>query len=188
MKEFNNINSIESLYRQNQLRAKESVDTRCLQSRHRVSTLSEPVVELIAYCLNSNHYHLLMKQIVDKGVSKFMHKLGMGYTKYFNDKNNRSGSLFQGAYKVVPAESTDQLIYLSCYINGNPEIHKIAKAEKYIWSSYQDYLGERNGIMCNKNIILENFKNIQEYKDLVDLVIKESSSRKDEMKKYILEN
>jgi REP element-mobilizing transposase RayT len=55
----------------------------------------EPLVSIVAYCLNPNHFHFVLKQLVDGGISKFMQKLQGGYTYYFNVKNSRSGSLFQ---------------------------------------------------------------------------------------------
>ena len=116
-----------------------------------------------------------------------MQKLGTSYTKYFNAKYKRSGSLFQGTFKSIPIKTDGYLLQLSCYINGNSEIHKISKAENYKWSSYQDYLGKRDGNLCDKKVILDQFKNIQEYKNLVDIIIKESAQRKDDIKKYLLE-
>lgn len=71
-------------------------------------------------------------------------------------------------------------------MNGNAEIHKIAKAENYKWCSYQDYLGKRNGTLCNKEIILSQFKNTEEYKKYVEMTIKESSKRKN-MEEYFIE-
>lgn len=145
------------------------------------------LVELICYCLNPNHYHLILKQLEDNGVSKFMKSFGTSYTMFFNQKYNRSGSLFQGKFKAVHIETNEYILWLSGYINGNAEIHKIAKADNYLWSSYQDYLGLRNGTLCNKEIILSQFKNINEYKEYVEMVIKESGRRKDGMKEYVLE-
>ena len=60
-----------------------------------------PLVDINAYCLLNNHYHLLLTQVVDGGISEFMKRLGGGYTSYFNERNKRSGSLFQGKYKRV---------------------------------------------------------------------------------------
>src|SRR3989344_4775774 len=59
------------------------------------------LVNVIAFCLNQNHYHFLLEQVIDKGIEKFMHKLSTGYTCYFNERNKRSGSLFQGNYKPI---------------------------------------------------------------------------------------
>jgi putative transposase len=116
-----------------------------------------------------------------------MKRLGGGYTKYFNYKNERNGALFQGKFKSIHIKSENHLLYLSAYINGNPEIHKISNAENWIWSSYQDYLGNRNGILCNKEIILNQLKSIKDYRDYVKMVINESAKLKDEIKEYLLE-
>jgi len=144
------------------------------------------LVEVICYCLNQNHYHLILKQLSKNGITLFMKKLGTGYTNYFNKKYNRDGSLFQGRFKSIHIDTNEYLLWLSGYVNGNVEIHKIAEAENYKWCSYQDYLNKRNGTLCNKEIILSQFKNIEEYKKYVEMVICESGKRKD-LKKYFIE-
>jgi putative transposase len=116
-----------------------------------------------------------------------MQKLGTGYVQYFNQKHKRSGSLFQGVYKAVPIKSNEQLYYLTAYINGNAEIHKIDKAKKYPWCSYPDYLNRRNGTLCNKKIILDKFNSLEDYRQYVNIIIREASETKEEIKKYHLE-
>lgn len=185
IREFNRPDAIDSLYRLNQLRKENNAVVTELRRSSSVTTT--PLVDIICYCLNSNHFHILAKQVTEKGISKFMHKLGYGYTRYFNTKHKRSGSLFQGTYKAVHVKSDEQLQYLSGYINGNPEIHKLAKADDYKWSSYPDYLNTRNGNIANKNIIIKEFKNIDEYREYVNIIIEDSKSRKDEIKAYHLE-
>ena len=61
----------------------------------------ERVVDLVAFCLMPNHFHLLLRQRVENGISKYMQKVGTGYTMYFNERHERSGALFQGRYKYV---------------------------------------------------------------------------------------
>ena len=80
----------------------------------------KPLVSVLGFCLMPNHYHLILKETSDNGISKFMHKLGTGYTLYFNVKNERSGSLFQGTYKAKHAEDDRYLKYLFEYIHLNP--------------------------------------------------------------------
>jgi len=79
----------------------------------------KPLVEIIAYCLNPNHYHFILKQLAEKGIEKFMQKIGTSYTMYFNQKYKRSGSLFQGTFKSVHIDPDDYLLYLSAYVNKN---------------------------------------------------------------------
>jgi putative transposase len=122
------------------------------------------LVEIVAYCLNPNHFHLLLKQARDNGISDFMRKLGTGHTMYFNKRYDRSGVLFQGKFKSVRIQNNNHLLYLSTYINCNSEIHKIARAEEYKWCSFGEYLS-REKILCNKKIILSQFRDAEEYKN-----------------------
>lgn len=113
-----------------------------------------------------------------------MHKLGTGYTMYFNQKYQRSGSLFQGPFKSVHINSNNQFLWVSAYINANAEIHGIANAKSYRWSSYLDYLGKRNSGLCNRNVVLEQFKDAKEYQKFVEEVIERSRRRKQEIKDF----
>jgi putative transposase len=109
LREFNSLNSI-SLRDQLEFpsRSSTSVDTE-------VELREEKLVEIVAYCLNPNHYHLIVKEVVENGVAKFIQKLGTGYTNYFNKKYDRTGSLFQGRYKKVEIKENSRLLYLSAY-------------------------------------------------------------------------
>jgi len=132
---------------------------------------NKPLVKILTYCLNPNHYHLLLKQEAEKGISEFMKRIGNGYTRYFNHKYKHSGFLFQGKYKNKEISSSYDLLKLSVYINCNAEIHGIAKKEEWIWSSYLDYIGKRNGTLCIKDDILEDFKNNKEYIEFCEELI-----------------
>jgi putative transposase len=126
-------------------------------------------IEIIAYCLMGNHFHLLVKQVKDNGIVKFMAKFTNSYTKYFNTKHQRVGPLFQGVFKAVHIGYDEQLIHLSRYIHLNPVLGFIVEAEElasYPWSSYLEYIGEADSDMINKTEVLKFFKN-QEYKKFV---------------------
>ncbi len=138
-----------------------------------------PLIKLIAYCLNPNHYHLLVQQVADNGIERFMHKLGTSHTKYFNQKNERSGALFQGRFKSVHIESNEQLLYVSAYVNCNSEVHKIAKADNYEWCSFPEYIGRRKGGLCHKKIVLGQFRNLREYQKFAKINAKEMKSKKE---------
>ena len=77
------------------------------------------LVEIVAYCLNPNHYHLIVKQISEKGIERFMQKIGTGYTNYFNKRYERSGALFQGKFKSIHIDSNEYLLHLSVYVFEN---------------------------------------------------------------------
>src|SRR3989344_649039 len=84
------------------------------------SERGETLVEIGAYCLMPNHFHLLVKEKEGGGISRFMQKLMTGYTMYFNKKYERSGSLFQGKFKSVHAGEDRYLRYLISYLHLNP--------------------------------------------------------------------
>ena len=135
------------------------------------------LVEIICYGLNPNHYHLLLKEINDGGISEFMKRIGGGYTWYFNNKHKRSGSLFQGTFKSVHIKSNEQLLHISVYISLNDKVHKISKISSKtagkIKSSWNEYLGKNNESICSKKIILEQFKSVKDYKDFAESSLKE---------------
>lgn len=143
-------------------------------------------IDIISYCLNPNHYHFFIKQNIENGIEKFMHKINLGYTNYFNKKNNRSGSLLQGTYKAVKVSNYSHFLKLAVYVNCNSEIHGICSANKWPWSSYFDYIDKRNGTLCNKQIVMDEFKNATEFKNFCIEIIPNMIKIK-ELKQYILE-
>lgn len=103
-------------------------------------------VKLLAFCLMPNHFHLLLQNIKERGIEKFMRAFGTSYSLYFNKSYERVGPIYQGVYKAVPIESDEQLIYISKYIHLNPKelLAKDSPLQEYSYSSYQNYLGQRN--------------------------------------------
>lgn len=125
------------------------------------------LVEIVSFCLMPNHFHLLLKQVEEGGITKFMGKVLNSYTKYFNTKHHRIGSLFQGAFKAKHIESTEQLIHLSRYIHLNPLIDYLVKdLNTYNYSSYLEFISNRIGF-CQKQYILSNFNNYLNYEQFV---------------------
>ena len=147
----------------------------------------ESLIEIIAYCLNPNHYHFILKQEKDKGIEKFMHKIGVSHSKYFNKKNKRSGSLFQGKFKAVHIDSNEYLLYLSAYVNKNNFIHGYNNSN-WKYSSLAEYEKENDqeNKLCNTVPILEQFKDKKDYMEFLNdnaLYLKD----KKEEGKYLLE-
>ncbi|MCX6730198.1 MAG: transposase, partial [Candidatus Portnoybacteria bacterium] len=112
------------------------------------------LVEVLAFCFMPNHIHLLLKQIKDNGITKFMRKVGTGYAGYFNNKYKKRGHLFQGKFWATRVKTDGQLQTAFVYIHSNPislvepkwkerEIKDTEKTikflENYKWSSYLDY-------------------------------------------------
>jgi len=127
-------------------------------------------VDIGAYCLMPNHFHILVRAKNDDGVSRFMQKLSTGYTMYFNKKHERTGALFQGKFKATHADKDKYLKYLLAYIHLNPvkiidpewkdkgirnQKHAQEYLEKYKYSSYLDYAGHER--LEKKILSIENF-------------------------------
>lgn len=126
---------------------------------------NKKIVEILSYCLMPNHFHFLIKQLKDGGVSEFISKLTNSYTKFYNIKFNRVGPLLQGQFKAVLIESDEQLVHVSRYIHLNPLVSYLVKdLDQYEWSSYKEYIGTRNNGICTKEDILDSFKTFQSYK------------------------
>ena len=125
------------------------------------------IVEIISYCLMPNHFHFLIKQTKDGGITEFVSKLSNSYTKFYNTKYHRVGPLLQGEFKSVLVETDEQLIHLSRYIHLNPVASLIVKdLNQYKWSSYHEYVENKNGI-CSKEEIMNFFKTPQDYQKFV---------------------
>lgn len=130
--------------------------------------LAEKIVEIVAYCLMPNHFHLLIKQLKDGGITEFLSKLSNSYTKYYNTKHTRVGPLLQGEFKAVLIESEEQLMHVSRYIHLNPYVSFLVKdLNFYEWSSYGDYIGKTTGGICNKETVMNLFKSPQDYEKFV---------------------
>ena len=129
---------------------------------------SKRLVEIIAYCLMPNHFHLLLKQVRDNGITESLSKVSNSYTKYFNTKHSRVGHLFQGEFKAVIIESDEQLVHVSRYIHLNPISSALVKnLEQYKWSSYPEYLNTGTQGFCSKKDILGYFKDYRDYQQFV---------------------
>lgn len=120
-------------------------------------------VELIAYCLMPNHFHLFIRQIKKGGVSEFMQALATNYSMYFNHKYKREGPLFQGTYKAVLVDDDSYFMWITKYIHQNPQeilarVKPLQKLEEYSFSSYPDYLGLRKTEWVKPGVVLENFE------------------------------
>ncbi len=129
---------------------------------------SKKIVEIISYCLMPNHFHFLLKQVRENGISEFISKASNSYTKYINTKTRRVGPLLQGEFKAVHIDSNDQLVHVNRYIHLNPIVGYVAKdLNLYPWSSYIEYIDLSKHGICEKDIVLELFKEKDSYKRFV---------------------
>jgi putative transposase len=129
-------------------------------------------VELTAFALMPNHFHLIVYEAKEGGISKYMQRVQESYSKYFNKKYGKSGHLFQGPFQAVHIKDNNQLLHLSAYIHRNPrEIKQWKNKEhRYTWSSFMDYLEEnRWSDLLKHKIITEQFSGYKDYKKFVDV-------------------
>lgn len=131
---------------------------------------SNPLVEILAFCLMPNHYHFLLKQKVDGGISKFISIFQNSYTRYFNTSHKRDGALFLNLFKAVLIETDEQLIHISRYIHLNPYSSHILKSisdlETYPWSSFSNYIEDNHSFVVSKPV-LSLFSSKTSYKQFV---------------------
>lgn len=129
------------------------------------------LISIISYCFMPNHFHFLLKQKLDRGISKFTKYLQASYALYFNTKYERIGPLLQGQFKAMRIEDDEQLLHVSRYIHLNPYtsylLKDIKELEVYPWSSFPDYLGKSEPKFCSTDEVLSFFKDEKKYKEFV---------------------
>jgi putative transposase len=126
-------------------------------------------VEILAYCLMPNHYHLLVRLKSDGFGRRVMQPFGVSYTKAVNKQQRRVGPLFQGPFQAKWVDKDEYLVHLSRYIHLNPVVAGlVARAEGWLFSSYQDYVGLRKGTLPATELILSQFPSRQGYRAFVE--------------------
>ena len=153
-------------------------------SCHEINEMDrDPFVSIVSFCLLSNHFHLLLKQNIDGGISKFMQKVGQGYANYFNKKHERTGTLFEGPYKAVEIKEDNHFQHLPRYIHLNILDHTDSKWRKgelgdwerakgvldgYEWSSHGVYMGRDQLLPVVDGVEVEKFfDNTEDYLDFL---------------------
>ncbi len=173
LREFNDIKVLGSLYQESFRKNNTQLSTRSTKSEK-----PEPLVEFIAFCVLGNHFHLVVKQMVDGGISKFMQKVLGGYTRYFNERHTRSGALFQGKFKSSHIDNDNYLQKVVVYVNLNFKVHKkkVSFIQPELLSSWCLYVdGIQNSLLkCNidENIIYESAEKYKEFAEscVVDII------------------
>lgn len=129
---------------------------------------SKRIIDILAYCLMPNHFHLLVKQAQDRGITEFMGKLSNSYTKYYNVRTSRIGPLFQGEFKSVLIEDDEQLLHVQRYIHLNPLVSLLTKDLKlYEWSSYLEYTSDVDNGFCSTEDILGYLTSPEQFREFV---------------------
>lgn len=145
---------------------------------------TKTLVEICSYCLMPNHFHFILREKEEGGISKFMQKIMTAYTMYFNKKYERNGALFQGSFKATIVDNDNYLKYLISYVHLNPVkiidsswkengIKNRQAAEKFLrnykYSSYLDYCGvsRPEGVLLDKDSLPGYFDGAHEFQTAV---------------------
>jgi putative transposase len=162
----------------------------------------ERIVDIHGWCLMGNHYHLLLSERIEGGLSLFLRKLNVGYAMYFNEKYKRSGTLFEGRTKKIRITSDPHFLHILHYIHLNPldflegakdwralAIKSTADAlvhlNAYRWSSYLDYCGKKNfPSVISKELFGDVFKN---YPKTITAYLKDIDIELTDIRPWILE-
>ena len=165
----------------------------------------KPYVNLYGFSLMPNHYHLLLEQVQNKGISAYMRKINIGHTNAFNKKHKRKGYLFEGPFKSKYVKDDIRLGFMICYIHSKPldlwkpnwnekgldnkEIEQALRfLEKYKWSSHLEYLGKKQKLsVINKDFLLEFFDGTKGYKEFFIDWLKNHKKNIKHIENYIIE-
>lgn len=127
-------------------------------------------ISLLAFCIMPNHFHFLLKQEQDNGISKFMSDFQNSITRYINTLSGRKGHIFQGQFKAVLVQSEAQLLHVSRYIHLNPYSSYVVKnindLKEYPWSSLPEYLKEKL-VICDTENMLSKLIDEKKYWDFI---------------------
>ena len=149
----------------------------------------QQLVEILSYCLIPNHFHFLLRQQLNNGISRFLSNFANSYTRYFNTKYQRTGALFQGIFKAVRIENDEQLVHVSRYIHLNPVVSFLVdegNLEGYLWSSLPEFLDIEKRELCSTGAILSFFSSKNKYREFVHDQI-DYTKKLEEIKHLILE-
>lgn len=146
---------------------------------------SKQIIKFISYSIMPDHYHLLIKILVDDRLSKYINDVENSFTRYFNIKHNRKGPLWQSSFKAVRIKTDEQLLHVSRYININAATAKLVSApEDWPFSSYKYLIFDKKFL---GNLIREiSVTNVQDYKKFAESNIEHQKKLK-RIKRLILE-
>lgn len=153
---------------------------------HNLNQGRKPLVEILAFCLMPDHFHMLLKEKKPGAASRFVSLVCNSYTKYYNNRNKRSGFLFAGTFKSKKIESGEQLAKVARHIHLDPYIKNIVMdPKKFPFSSLPEYLGKQDGF-CEKSLILGSLQGRENYENFA-LDIEDYKRNLEQFEKLFLE-
>lgn len=138
--------------------------------------MAAQTVQVVAYCLMPNHYHLLIN-LREAKLSAAMHRFTMSYTNAINRRYQRCGALFQGRFQTRLVDSEAYLLQLTRYIHLNPvKAGLVQRTEDWEFSSYQDYVDLRRGTLPQRDVVLQQVGTVSAYRQFVESAAIDTSS------------
>ena len=135
-----------------------------------------------------NHYHFLVRQNGEEPAGKLPQIVFNRYSKAYNQRYNRSGTLFEGRYKAVHVDRHDYLIHLCRYIHANPvKAGLVNNPEEWPYSNYQEWIGIRNGHLYDPDVAMNLFPNEKQYKQFVADYITGLDTLPDKIQGYLFD-
>jgi REP element-mobilizing transposase RayT len=121
-------------------------------------------ISTVAFCLMPNHYHFLFSQNSERPISVAMQQAFNAYVKAFNSRLNRTGTLFEGAFKAKKIRGEDYLAHLCRYIHRNPlDAGLVGSIDEWEFSDYLEWIGKRNRFLGRRAIVTPFFSTPDEY-------------------------
>lgn len=134
-----------------------------------VQAPQEPLVEVIGYCLMPNHFHLVVQELLDQGITKLMSRSLNSYSRYYNTKYDRVGSMFQGTFRAVHISTTEQLLHVIRYAHLNPVVAgMVDDPADYHWSSHQAFLNQVTSRLSHPALPLSIVGGAESYQKFVN--------------------
>jgi len=145
-------------------------------------------VTVIAYCLMPNHYHVLVRQDGEKRAGLLPQLAFNRYTKAFNKRYGRTGTLFEGRYRSVWVDRTEYLFHLCRYIHANPVKAGLAsRLEEWPFSNYLEWVQKRKGTLVDREFVAESFPDADEYREFVLEVLEAFDTLPEGIEPYLLD-
>ena len=143
-------------------------------------------IVIIAYCLLPNHYHFLLRQDGNNAAGFLPQRVFNSYSKAFNRRYERTGTLFEGPYRAIPVTNEGYLLHLCRYIHANPARHGLVqRLEEWPYSNYPEWIGLRNGVLWDQAFVQAYFPDRASYGRFVWEYVSGKAQLPDDLEKYL---
>ena len=125
---------------------------------HAIAKDEHRLVDLLAFCFMPTHFHFILKQVCENGISTYISNILNSYTRFFNLTHKRKGPLWVGRFGRRLIKTDEDFLHMSRYVHLNPTTSGLVKnPQKWEYSSYREYLklGDKKNVICNEQDLVE---------------------------------